>query len=62
MQQYKIASLGRQEPQPVGTGKWPVTLRYGKILATVSYREPTRCSTKDSQAMISYKKFLPHSP
>ena len=32
----KIASLGRQEPQPAGTGKWPMTLRFGKILGTTS--------------------------
>ena len=30
----KIASLSRQEPQPVGTAKWPTTLRLGKILGT----------------------------
>ena len=24
------------EPQPAGTGKWPVTLRFGKILGTTS--------------------------
>ena len=28
----KIASLGRQQPQPTGTAKWPTTLRFGKIL------------------------------
>ena len=32
----KIASLGRQEPQPAGTAKWPMTLRFGKILGTTS--------------------------
>ena len=32
----KIASLGRQEPQPAGTAKWPTTLRFGKILGTTS--------------------------
>ena len=32
----KIASLGRQEPQPKGTVKWPTTLRFGKILRTTS--------------------------
>ena len=32
----KIASLGRQEPQPAGTGKWPMTLRFGKIIGTTS--------------------------
>ena len=56
----KIASLGRQEPQPGGTAKWPTTLRFGKILGTTSVvrsieNQPTRYSTKDSQAMISYK-------
>ena len=30
----KIASHGRQEPQPAGTAKWPTTLRFGKILGT----------------------------
>ena len=32
----KIASLGRQEPQPAGTAKWPITLRLGKILGTTA--------------------------
>ena len=32
----KIASLGRQEPQPAGTATWPTTLRFGKILGTTS--------------------------
>ena len=32
----KISSLGSQEPQPAGTGKWPMTLRCGKILGTMS--------------------------
>ena len=32
----KIASLGRQEPQPAGTAKWPTTLRFGKIFGTTS--------------------------
>ena len=32
----KIASLGRQEPQPAGTTKWATTLRFGKILGTTS--------------------------
>ena len=32
----KIASLGRQEPKPAGTAKWPTTLRFGKILGTTS--------------------------
>ena len=32
----KIASLGRQEPQPAGTAKWPTTFRFGKILGTTS--------------------------
>ena len=32
----KIASLSRQESQPAGTGKWPTTLRFGKILGTTS--------------------------
>ena len=32
----KIASLGRQEPQPAGTAKWPTTLRFRKILGTTS--------------------------
>ena len=32
----KVASLGRQEPQPAGTAKWPTTLRFGKILGTTS--------------------------
>ena len=32
----KIDSLGRQEPQPAGTAKWPKTLRFGKILGTTS--------------------------
>ena len=27
----KIASLGRQEPQPAGKIKWATTLRFGKI-------------------------------
>ena len=39
----KIANLGRQEPQPAGTAKWP--LRFGKILGTTSVvrsRENTR--------------------
>ena len=31
-----IATLGRQEPQPAGTAKWPTTLRFGKILETTS--------------------------
>ena len=35
-QKRKIASLGRQEPQPAGTAKWPTTLRFGKILGTTS--------------------------
>ena len=35
-QSLKIASLGRQAPQPVGTAKWPITLRFGKILGTTS--------------------------
>ena len=34
--QTKIATLGRQEPQPAGTAKWPTTLRFGKILGTAS--------------------------
>ena len=29
-QERKIASLGKQEPQPVGTAKWPTTLRVEK--------------------------------
>ena len=32
----KIASLSRQEPQPAGRGKWPMTLTFGKILGTTS--------------------------
>ena len=32
----KAASLGRQEPQPVGTANEPTTLRFGKILGTTS--------------------------
>ena len=32
----KIARLGREEPQPAGTAKWPTTLRFGKILGTTS--------------------------
>ena len=32
----KIASLGRQEPQPAGAAKWPTKLRFGKILGTTS--------------------------
>ena len=32
----KIASLGRQEPQPAGTAKWQTTLRFGKILGITS--------------------------
>ena len=32
----KIASLGRQAPQPTGTAKWPTTLSFGKILGTTS--------------------------
>ena len=32
----KIASLGRQEPQPLGTTKWATTLSFGKILGTTS--------------------------
>ena len=32
----KIVSLGRQEPQPAGTAKWPTTFRFGKILRTAS--------------------------
>ena len=32
----KIASPGRQEPQPAGTAKWQTTLRFGKILGTTS--------------------------
>ena len=32
----KIASIGRQEPQPAGTAKWPTTLRFGKILGRTS--------------------------
>ena len=32
----KIASLGRQEPQPAGTAIRPTTLRFGKILETTS--------------------------
>ena len=32
----KIASLSRQEPQPAGTAKWPMILRFGKILGTTS--------------------------
>ena len=32
----KIASLGRQEPQPTGTAKWQTTLRFGKILGITS--------------------------
>ena len=32
----KIASLGRQEPQPAGTAEWPATLRFGKIFGTTS--------------------------
>ena len=26
----KIASLGREEPQPAGTAKWQTTLRFGE--------------------------------
>ena len=37
MTRTKIASLGRQEPQPTGTTKWPTTLRFGKILGTTSF-------------------------
>ena len=32
----KNTSLGRQEPQPAGTAKWPTTLKFGKILETTS--------------------------
>ena len=35
-QNKKIASLGRQEPQPAGTAKWPTTLRFEKIVGTTS--------------------------
>ena len=55
----KIASLSRQEPQPAGTAKWPTTLRFEKILGTISVvrstENPLDVLTKDSQAMISYK-------
>ena len=32
----KIASLGRQEPLPAGTSKWPTTLRFWNLLRTTS--------------------------
>ena len=32
----KIASLSGQEPQPAGITKWATTLRFGKILGTIS--------------------------
>ena len=35
-QRLKIASLRRQEPQPADTAKWPITLRFEKILGTAS--------------------------
>ena len=37
----KIASLGRQEPQPAGTAKWPTTLSFGKILGKTSVLRST---------------------
>ena len=38
----KIASLGRQEPQPAGTAEWQTTLRFGKILGTTSVVRSTQ--------------------
>ena len=38
----KIASLSRQEPQPTGTAKWPITLRFEKILGTTSVVRSTQ--------------------
>ena len=55
----KITSFGRQEPQPAGTDKMANSIEIWENLRNnfccKKYREPTRCSTKDSQAMISYK-------
>ena len=36
MTDKKIASLGRQEPQPAGTTNWATTLGFGNILGTSS--------------------------
>ena len=61
MNQTKIASLGRQEPQPAGITKWVTTLIFGKILGTTSgvrsIQNPRNVVTYDAQAMISYKLF-----
>ena len=51
----KIASLGRQEPQPAGTAKWQTTLRFGKILGTTSVVR----STERTHEML-YKRFTGH--
>ena len=49
----KIASLGRQEPQPAGTAKWQTTLRFGKILGTTSVVR----STENPQDVVSHSWF-----
>ena len=50
----KVVSLGRQEPQPAGTAKWPTTLRFGSL----SREEPQPAGTVKWPTTLRFGKIL----